>query len=216
MKVFLLAHGALGLVEHAIRTTRNTEDKMDTENVNRKMIHRVGNKLKHASVLEHLSYTFRIEGISRACLQELARHRMASMSVKSSRYTLGELARELPFIGEKICGINHESNVDKYIVKTGDLYTDIASIEALENLRKLVVSGVANDILKYAMPESYKTSLDWTINARSLQNFLSLRSGKDALWEIRQLAKNVFESLPQDHQFLFREFTDCTIPDIED
>ncbi len=51
----------------------------------KELINRVGNKFKHGSVLEHLVYNFDIKGISRACLQELARHRIASLSVKSTR-----------------------------------------------------------------------------------------------------------------------------------
>jgi len=65
----------------------------------KELIHRVGNKMKHASTLEHLVYTFYIQGISRACLQELARHRIASLSVKSTRYTTSrELKFEKPFV----------------------------------------------------------------------------------------------------------------------
>ena len=65
------------------------------------------------------------------------------------------------------------------------------------------MSNISNDLAKFAMPESYKTELTWSINARSLQNFLSLRSSKNALWEIRALAFALFEALPQEHQFLF-------------
>lgn len=62
------------------------------------LINRVGNEFRHSSILEHISFNFFIDGISRACLQELARHRIASLSVKSSRYTLKELKDELSFI----------------------------------------------------------------------------------------------------------------------
>jgi len=63
------------------------------------LLDRVGNQFKHASVLEHISFNFYIKGISRCCLQELARHRMASLSVKSTRYTLNkELKHEEAFI----------------------------------------------------------------------------------------------------------------------
>ena len=58
-------------------------------------IERVANKFKHASTIEHLSYTFDIDGVSRALLQELARHRIASYSVKSTRYTLKELKNDV-------------------------------------------------------------------------------------------------------------------------
>ena len=53
------------------------------------------------------------------------------------------------------------------------------------------------------MPEAYKTSLVMTINARSLQNFLELRSSKHALWEIQNLAKAMYEAIPENHKFLY-------------
>ncbi len=55
------------------------------------------------------------------------------------------------------------------------------------------------------MPESYKCELAWSINARSLQNFLNLRTNKAALWEIRELAYEIFVQLPDDHKYLFEE-----------
>ena len=63
----------------------------------KKLIDRIGNKHKHSSTLEHLVYSFDIINFSRAVLQELSRHRLASPSVKSTRYTLKELKEELPF-----------------------------------------------------------------------------------------------------------------------
>jgi len=77
------------------------------------------------------------------------------------------------------------------------------SIKALENLRKVLIKGISNDKAKYCLPESYKTELTWSINARSLQNFLTLRSSKSALWEIRELAYSVYQALPKDHKYLF-------------
>ena len=68
------------------------------------------------------------------------------------------------------------------------------------------MQNISNDLAKFAMPESYKTELTWSINARSLQNFLSLRSSKSALWEIRKLALAIFDTIPQNHQFIFKDF----------
>ena len=65
--------------------------------------------------------------------------------------------------------------------------------------------GLENDIAKFCLPESYKTELTWTINARSLQNFIALRSDKSALWEIRDMAYKLYETLPQTHQYLFEK-----------
>ena len=91
MKAELLQHTSLNVCARAIRTCWDSHDKSDNGGEKDcELIDRVGNKHKHASTLEHLSYTFYISGISRALLQELARHRMASLSVKSTRYTLKE------------------------------------------------------------------------------------------------------------------------------
>ena len=89
MQITLLHYTDLKICSHAIRTCWQSFEKGDNGGEkDKELIDRVGNKYKHASTLEHLNYTFYIQGISRACLQVLARHRIASLSVKSSRYTL--------------------------------------------------------------------------------------------------------------------------------
>ncbi len=201
MKVTLNHYTPLVICSDAIRTCWQSFDKSDNGGEkDRELIDRVGNKFKHASTLEHLHYSFYIEGISRALLQELARHRMASLSVKSTRYTLKELKGEEPFT------LEDQERAQKYLVFTGVDLVDGMSIQALENLRKVLKEGISNDKAKYCLPESYKTELTWTINARSLQNFLSLRSDKAALWEIRELAWAIYEALPEDHRYLFEDF----------
>ena len=200
MKVELLHYTPLDVCAHAIRTCWQSFDKSDEGGEKDKaLIDRVGNKYKHASTLEHLVYTFYIKGISRALLQELARHRMASLSVKSTRYTLKELKEIEPF------ELDDFEGASKFIVLTGNKDVDSASIVALNNLQALLKKGISNDIAKYALVESYKTELTWTINARSLQNFLSLRSSKSALWEIRDLAKAIFKQLPSEHKYIFQD-----------
>ncbi len=221
MKVELLQHTSLTVCATAIRTCWASHDKSDNGGEKDKdLIDRVGNKFKHASTLEHLTYTFYISGISRALLQELARHRMASPSVKSTRYTLKELKEEESFtdgmsmieLKEKytnpteVYSDKHMIRASKYLVWSDILGVDFSSITALENLRLMLVDGVSNDKAKYCLPESYKTELTWTINARSLQNFLGLRSSKSALWEIRDLARSLFGILPSDHKYLFENY----------
>ncbi|MDO9303950.1 MAG: FAD-dependent thymidylate synthase [Sulfuricurvum sp.] len=198
MQVTLHHHTPLVICSDAIRTCWQSFDKSDNGGeVDRALIDRVGNKFKHASTLEHIVYNFYVAGISRALLQELARHRMASLSVKSTRYTLKELKEEPSF------AIDNKDRAEKYLVMTGVDMVDEMSIRALENLRIVLVEGISNDRAKYCLPESYKTELTWTINARSLQNFISLRSDKAALWEIRDLANMVYATLPEEHQYLF-------------
>jgi len=201
MQVTLLNYTPLNICSHAIRTCWQSFEKGDgggEKDV--ELIERVGNKFKHASTLEHLSYNFYIQGISRALLQELARHRVASLSVKSTRYTLKELKKETKF------ELGDFDRAARFIVLTGDEMVDNASIKALENLREILANTTKSlDIVKYCLPECYKTELTWSVNARSLQNFLSLRSSKSALWEIRNLSLKLYESLPQEHKFIFED-----------
>ena len=198
MNITLLQHTSLEVCASAIRTCWQSFDKSDSGGEkDKELIDRVGNKFKHASTLEHLVYTYYIKGISRALLQELARHRMASLSVKSTRYTLKELKKEVPFTNADC------ERAQKYLVMTGIEIVDDMSVKALENLRIVLSKGISNDKAKYCLPESYKTELTYTINARSLQNFITLRSDKSALWEIRDLANKLYNELPEDHRYLF-------------
>ena len=213
MKVELLQHTSLETCAHAIRTAWQSFERSDNGGENDlALIYKIGNKFKHSSTLEHLVYTFYIQEVSRAVLQELARHRIASPTVKSTRYTLKELKGEVKFnlqLIPKISSDLYESKemkrAGKYLVWTGNIDVDEASFLALENLRKILKSGVSNDRAKYCLPESYKTELTWTINARSLQNFLQLRSSKAALWEIRDLAFSIYNALPESHKYLFSD-----------
>jgi thymidylate synthase (FAD) len=244
MKCELIYNTPLWVCAKAIRKCWNSEKHSDSWQItglegdafdecgekDKELIHKVGNKNKHASTLEHLVYTFDISDISRACLQELARHRMASLSVKSTRYTLKELKNEkLDFViadeDEYTCTLSNEeyeeyekSEIEnynmlyrykqgqKYLVFSDNQQINNNSLMALDNLRMSLVDGIPNDIAKYCLPEAFKTSLVWTINARSLQNFLSLRTFKSALWEIRDLAYAIYKQIPSEHKYLFKEF----------
>ena len=165
------------------------------------LLSRVGNEFRHGPVLEHISFNFFINGISRACLQEVSRHRHASLSVKSSRYTLKELKSEDSFTTNALEG---RVRAEKYLFMTIDETVNRSSVLALENLRSHIQTGTSNDIAKYCMPEAFRTQLTWSINLRSLQNFLSLRTDKKALPEIQHLARLIYEALPAEAQSLVK------------
>lgn len=149
----------------------------------------------HTSTIEHIVFTFDIQGISRAALQELARHRIASLSVESTRYTL-----------KKLKNIDtREIRYEDYLVETGNPMVDIYSRVGLDRTISCLNDNIKNDLTKYTLPESYKTSLIWTINARSLRNFLELRSSSKALWELRALAIEIIDSLPEEYLILFKD-----------
>jgi thymidylate synthase (FAD) len=173
----------------------------------RGLIDRIGNKAKHSSTLEHIVYNFDIDGITRGCLQEVARHRHASLSVKSSRYTLREL-RDCDEVVTK----NHYGDstynlamIEEFVVLTGDTGVDKGIMDALSNLQNALQRGISNDVAKYMLPEAYKTSLAWSVNLRSLQNFLRLRLSKDALREIQDLALHLINAMPKEDLYLIED-----------
>jgi len=181
------------------------------------LIKRVGCKLKHESVLEFIDMHWEIDGISRGCLQELARHRLSSLTVKSSRYTLQkDLKNEEPFCSEEIekdqdsseviLKEYSESRAKKFIVFTNDGLVDNNSIEQLENLRQIVQTGKSNDVIKYNVPECFRTKLQIKMNMRTFLNFYKLRTDKSAHFEISQLANLMYETLDFELQEIVDEY----------
>jgi thymidylate synthase (FAD) len=200
LEVKLLHNTPLEIADRAICKCYGNEPHSDEAKVKAR-ISRVANVSKHSSTIEHLTYSFDIDGISRACLQELCRHRISSYTVKSSRYTLQEL-KDIKLWNNTKDDYDWEI-IEYFCVLTGNKIVDSNIAYMLNDLQITLNEGIKNDIAKYCMPEAYKTSLVMTINARALQNFLELRSSKHALWEIQNLAKAMYNALPESHKFLF-------------
>jgi len=112
-----------------------------------------------------------------------------------------KLIRELDGEFGKISKYNVE-RASKYIVLTGDNKTDYYAIIELELLRRLVVSNKSNDIAKYALPEAFRTKLQLSVNLRELIHILELRINKDALWEFREISKQIIDVLPDNYKEL--------------
>jgi len=158
---------------------------------------------------EHISYTFKLEDIPRYVLQEIARHRTMSLTVKSSRYTLKkDLKKEEPFyqeLDEVICDFERAS---KYVELGNDTDVNIATVKSLEELRKLVVMGKSNDVIKPALPEGYYCNLYLTLYLNDLIHFLKLRLAGSALKDIRVLSKIMLDAIPDEHIDVFRDLED--------
>ena len=199
MKVKLLNKPDMSIIIEATRTCFDSMSKSD--NLGEKDLALLKKIIdsKHESVLEHMVFTFKITDISRACLQELARHRIASYSVKSTRYTLKEL-RDTP-----------DDELEKFLIDDIEAIVKYSSIESLKKIKMMLnMPNPDMDKIKYALPECYKTELVWTINLRSLRNFLKLRLSLKAHQEIRKLANRIYTqailNLPND--ILFKDITD--------
>ena len=218
MKVTLLHHTPLSIAVTAARTCWDSFNKggsyecpSDTlVKADIALLDRLIHKNKHESIAEHISYSWNIEGLPRFVLQELCRHRLASYSVKSTRYTLKELADEDPFIQEDIENpggfIYMYQEAFKYIEPSKEPKMQYRQLWQLEQLRDAIQSKKYSlDDVKCLVPESYLTNLVWTINIRSLRNFLHLRLSKSAHYKIRELAELVYDAIPQEHKFLFED-----------
>lgn len=175
----------------------NNFDKSNDFEKNKFLLNMVNEK--HYSVIEHLSYSFVVRNISRALLQELARHRLVSLSVLSTRWALKKITKDIE--------VHYPVYVPATVQQTNILNELDAISEKLFNLiGEAAASGMPNDILKYYIQESLCTSLVLTVNARELIHIFELRTSKRALKEFRILCYSLFESLPEDHKFLFEKF----------
>lgn len=205
MTVEILHYTPINTLDTALTKCWGSECKSGDAMMER--IDRIINKNKHGSIAEHCTVNFDIRGVSRALLQEVARHRMSNISVESTRYTLGRLKIEQSFLD--MPNETYEqayTRASKYVVYTSNADVDFTIIKQLEMLRQTVLSGVSNDIAKYTLPEAYKTSFTWTLNIRSMMNLFELRTDKSALWEFRQLANAMFDALPSEYQYLLKGY----------
>ncbi len=134
----------------------------------------------HLSVLEHASFTFSVEGVSRVLLAQLTRHRIASFSVQSQRYV--SLADDFSYVVPPSVDALGEEAVRRYkqqMETCHQWYTEWQ--EQLGN----------NEDARFVLPSACETRLTMTMNARELLHFFSLRCCNRAQWEIRALAEQM-------------------------
>ncbi len=128
----------------------------------------------HTSVLEHAVFTFRVEGLSRAALAQLTRHRLASFDVQSQRYV--KLENPELVVPETIRRSKFAAEVESTMRYVMNLY------------QRMTEDGIPCEDARYITPQAVPTTLIMTMNARELLHFFSLRTCNRAQWEIRDLA----------------------------
>ena len=150
----------------------------------------------HESILEHVVFTFGIEGVSRALTHQLVRHRIMSPTQRSQRY-----------VKEDRFGYVTPDSIwrnDELRRKYQRLMTDIQGI-----YNEAISQGVPAEDARYVLPNATSSKIVCTFNLRSLINFMRLRLCMTAQWEIRQLAEamafEIEESYPELAKFLAPE-----------
>ena len=136
--------------------------------------------LGHQSPLEHCTFTFGVEGISRALSHQLVRHRIASYSQKSQRYVKeGQFEYIIPpSIAENQTDVLEFKDFMEYCQQTYDYF--------IEN-------GIPAEDARFVLPNACETKLIMTMNIRSLLHFFEERCCERAQWEIRQMANMMLD-----------------------
>lgn len=134
----------------------------------------------HASVLEHVTFTFGVEGISRATSHQLVRHRIASYSQQSQRYVTAESGYVVPRTLRDGRGTGRPDRLQarfrRHMESGAALYAE------------LVRNGIPAEDARFVLPNAAETKLLVTMNARELHHFFALRLCRRAQWEIREMA----------------------------
>jgi thymidylate synthase (FAD) len=140
----------------------------------------------HLSPIEHVSFSFGIEGISRACSHQLVRHRVASYSQQSQRYVKEEqFDYVIPPSIKQDPALTRE--FEKFMAEAQENYTKV-----LKRLEELGYKGEAGQQdARYLLPNAAETKIVVTMNARELLHFFRVRCCNRAQWEIRDMAERM-------------------------
>lgn len=164
--------------------------------------------LGHESPIEHVSFTFGIEGVSRSLLAQITRHRLASYSVQSQRYVpkarfeyitppeiaaCPEAAREFEAAMEAARG-----SYERITAILKEKYASHGDPDAAKQAEKKAIEDA-----RFVLPNACDTKMVVTMNARSLYNFFSQRCCSRAQWEIRALADEMLRLVSRAAPTLF-------------
>lgn len=138
----------------------------------------------HHSVFEHIYFTFKIEGISRACSHQLVRHRMCSFTQRSQRY----------------CSEDNFEFVTPHNVEDNVFYDEMAQIE--EWYQKHTYEGTPNEDARYILPNACCTDLYLSCNLRELIHICNERLCSKAQWEIRKLVEKMVDLIDPELRFM--------------
>jgi thymidylate synthase (FAD) len=161
--------------------------------------------LGHESPIEHASYTFAIEGVSRVLTHQLVRHRIASYSMQSQRYV-----KQSQFEYEIPPSIEEDQRAREIFIKamesSQNAYNEITGIlkEKYENSGDKNALKHAIEDARYVFPNAAHSKIIVTMNARSLMNFFEHRLCNRAQWEIRDLAMKMLKEVKKVSPLIFK------------
>ena len=171
-------------------------------------------EIGHESPIEHASFTFGIEGVSRSLLAQITRHRLASYSVQSQRY-VKEACFEFVVPPEIEAIPEAKAEFLRAMEEDQAHYESLTAILKEKHVRRLLEEGkdekTANRLAekqaiedaRFVLPNACATKMIATFNARSLMNFFAHRCCNRAQWEIRQVAEQMLALVKEQAPHLF-------------
>ncbi|MCX7751141.1 MAG: FAD-dependent thymidylate synthase [Candidatus Bipolaricaulota bacterium] len=187
VRLITITPEAEALIARCARVSHRSEGRgLESD---RKLIRRLI-KLGHESVLEHAWATFEVTGISRACANQLTRHRIASFTQESQRY-VDVRDRDL---------VRPPSFAEEDWAKASDLFA-----QAVGLYEELLSRGIPKEDARFVLPIGAATRLVVTANFREWRHILRLRLEKTAQWEIRELAQQILRILLEHAPSVFED-----------
>ena len=168
----------------------------------------------HESPIEHVTFTFGMEGVSRSLTHQLVRHRLASYSQKSQRYvTEGQFDYIIPPEIEKIPeakalflqSMEEDQKIydELTVILKEKHYKDLIALGKSEKQAKSIAEKRAIEDARYILPNACETKIICTMNARTLINFFHHRCCERAQWEIREMAVQMLKLVKEVAPILF-------------
>lgn len=208
VKVYLLGHSmslfnekpeavvaTAGKLCYSKSDIKSLADKQTEESIN-KFVDMLSS-LGHESPIEHISFTFGIEGVSRACTHQLVRHRLASYSQQSQRYV--DLSETYKYItppaikeDEELLELYEKAN-DEIFGFYKELSNKLENKYIEEGMKEKDAKKRAIEDARYILPNACETKIIVTMNARELLHFFKERCCNRAQWEIREVANQMLD-----------------------
>ena len=213
MKVILITHTpepekVIATSAKLCYSNSNIENLLDNlpEETNKEFLDKLPQA--HQSPFEHVTFTFGIEGVSRAFLSQMTRHRIASYSVQSQRYV--NLKDTFEYIippeiqdDEECLKIYNETIArEKWAYNT--LSNKLKDKYINQGMKPIQAEKKAIEDARFVLPNASETKIIVTMNIRSLYNFFTLRCCNNAQWEIREVANEMLKICKEVSPTLFK------------
>lgn len=198
---------------YSASTIENLMDNLTAENTEKF----IANLLSygHESPVEHVSFTFGVEGVSRSFLAQITRHRIASFSVQSQRYVKSD---DFAFVTPPQVAADEAAAkiFDEAMQNAINSYNNLADILADKHYKTFIAQGktekaaksaaekAAIEDARFVLPNAAETKMIFTMNVRSLYNFFRLRCCNRAQWEIREVATQMVKLVHEVSPILFK------------